>query len=221
MVPFGRGSDNTGRDVPGSMHAHWLNRWKEGRTGWHEPDGNRALQKYWSATGRNVLVPLCGKSPDLLWLCERGNAVTGVELSRLAARAFFDEHGLQCVEEGNVLRAVDAPIQIVVGDYFAFDETGFDALYDRASLIALPQALRPDYAAHTKALVSADAAHLLVSLEYDQSQADGPPFSVGGDEILGYWPDLRRVESRSDLDNSPPKFRSLARLDEHVWMRGF
>lgn len=203
------------------MHAHWLDRWKEGRTGWHEPTGNRALKKYWTATGRNVLVPLCGKSPDLRWLCDRGNTVTGVELSRLAAEAFFDEHELDYTDEGSALRAVAAPIRIVVGDYFAFDETGFDALYDRAALIALPEALRPDYVSHTKKLVNADAAHLLVSLEYDQSQADGPPFSVGGDEILGYWPDLELVASRNDLDNSPPKFRSLARLDENVWMRGF
>ena len=191
------------------------------QVGWHEPGGNRALHKYWTATGRNVLVPLCGKSPDLMWLCELGNSVTGIELSRLAAASFFDDHGLEIVEEGNALRAVAAPIRIVVGDYFGFDETGFDALYDRASLIALPEAVRPDYASHTKTLVDDDAVHLLVSLEYDQSQANGPPFSVHGDEILSYWPDLELVESRSDLENGPPKFRSLARLDEQVWIRGF
>ena len=221
MVPFSPYSVNTARVARDDMQAHWLNRWKEGRTGWHEPEGNRALQKYWRASGRNVLVPLCGKSPDLKWLSEQGNTVTGVELSRLAAEAFFEEHGLRVVEETNVLRAVDVPLRIVVGDYFAFDETGFDALYDRASLIALPEAMRPDYVLHTKRLVDADAAHLLVTLEYDQAQAAGPPFSVSRDEILGYWPDLELVESRNDLDNSPPKFRSLARLDEHVWMRGF
>lgn len=219
MVPFGRRSVNTGTIGNDAMHAHWLNRWKEGRIGWHEPGGNRALQTYWRATGRNVLVPLCGKTPDLKWLCDRGNAVTGVELSRVAAEAFFDEQGLEFVEEQNVLRAVDAAIRIVVGDYFAFDESGFDALYDRASLIALPEGLRPDYVEHTKGRVTDSAAHLLVTLEYDQSQADGPPFSVTGEEVVRYWPDLELVESRDDLDNSPPKFHSLARLDENVWTR--
>ena len=34
-------------------------------------------------SGRRVLVPLCGATPDLRWLAERGNDVTGVELSRV------------------------------------------------------------------------------------------------------------------------------------------
>ena len=67
----------------------WLERWQIGRTGWHEPSGNRNLRAHWSWSGKRVLVPMCGKTPDLLWLEELGNEVVGVELSEIAVVAFF------------------------------------------------------------------------------------------------------------------------------------
>lgn len=204
------------------MHTQWIDRWREGRTGWHEADGNAALKKHWTARNRRVLVPLCGASPDLLWLAERDNDVVGVELSALAAESFFADHQIEFTREDGdqpVFAADDLPLRIVVGDYLAFGETGFDALYDRASLVALPADVRPRYARHTKHLVTPDAYHLLVTLEYDQSLADGPPFSLPSQEVLSYWPDLTRIEVCSDRQDGPPKFDGLPRLDEIIWLR--
>ena len=48
------------------MNEPWIERWKEGRIGWHEPEGNASLQRHWRGTGLRVIVPLCGKTPDLL-----------------------------------------------------------------------------------------------------------------------------------------------------------
>ncbi|MGB5485800.1 MAG: thiopurine S-methyltransferase, partial [Lysobacterales bacterium] len=61
----------------------WHSRWESGNTGWHQPGGSSALRKFWPGLhpGGRVLVPLCGKSPDLLWLAKQGYDVTGVELS--------------------------------------------------------------------------------------------------------------------------------------------
>ena len=72
------------------MTECWVERWQEGRTGWHEPDGNDSLKKYWRAAGRRVLVPLCGKTPDLAWLARLGNEVVGIELAEIAVETFFD-----------------------------------------------------------------------------------------------------------------------------------
>ena len=77
------------------MDEDWINRWEIGRNGWHEPSGNRNLQTHWSFTGRRVLVPLCGKTPDLLWLESRGNEVIGVELAEIAVEAFFTDNDLE------------------------------------------------------------------------------------------------------------------------------
>ena len=42
----------------------------------------------------SVLVTMCGKSVDLLWLCNRGHSVTGVELSPIAMSQFFKENSI-------------------------------------------------------------------------------------------------------------------------------
>lgn len=204
------------------MPEPWIERWREGRIGWHEPDGNRSLHKHWRATGRRVLVPMCGKSRDMLWLAMQGNEVVGIEVSDIAVRAFFDENGLEFAVDGDkalVYRAKDVPITIICGDYFAFDAHGFDAHYDRGALVALPADERPAYAAHTNALLTSDALQLVITLEYEQELADGPPWSVAAEEVLGYWPRLERVDSYEDLENAPPKFRDagLTSFREVVW----
>ena len=70
------------------MNENWIERWETGKTGWHEPDGNQNLKTHWQWTGKRVLVPLCGKTPDLLWLESQGNEVVGVEVSELAVESF-------------------------------------------------------------------------------------------------------------------------------------
>lgn len=207
------------------MHEEWLERWKVGRTGWHEPGGNRNLQRHWRASGKRVLVPMCGKTPDLLWLEAQGNEVVGVELSEIAAKAFFDENDIGYVLVNGPLveyRAVDRQIEIYCGDFFEFRQPGFDAHYDRGALVALPADLRPEYARHTSSLLSEDAAQLVIAVEYDQSVCAGPPFSIESEEMLGYWPQLERVAAIDDTENAPPKFldAGLDRMYETIWRAG-
>ena len=98
------------------MNDAWIERWQIGRTGWHERQGNASLKRYWDLTGRRVLVPLCGKSADLLWLESQGNSVTGIELSELAVAAFFDENQLEYSRpSGNRFEAVDRDITMICG----------------------------------------------------------------------------------------------------------
>ena len=60
--------------------------------------------------------------------------------------------------------------------------TRIDAVYDRAALIALPPRSRNRYARHQFDLTGG-AGQLLITLDYDQTQMDGPPFSVPEEEI--------------------------------------
>jgi thiopurine S-methyltransferase len=204
----------------------WHSRWEQGRCGWHEAGGNTALRKFWPqlVPGSRVLVPLCGKSTDLLWLAEQGYDVTGVELSEIAARAFFDEAGLLFETEKtdgfNWFRCRDAGIAIATGNYFEFSSAPFDAFYDRASLTALPAKKRCEYVRHTRVLLKSSAARLLLTLEFDETNTEGPPFSILPDEVLGYWPDLQRVEAREDIANSSSKIREAGvnELIEVVWV---
>lgn len=205
------------------MNEPWIERWQEGRTGWHEPAGNRNLQEYWTVSGRRVLVPLCGKTPDLLWLEARGNEVVGVELSEIAVLAFFDENDLEFERVDGTLpgyRAIGRNVTLFCGDFFAFEAGSFDAHYDRGALIALTADLRARYAAHTSSLLTEDAAQLVLTIEYDQTVCDGPPFSIVPDELLSYWPRLRRHAVIDDTENAPPKFldAGLEAMHEIVWI---
>jgi len=202
----------------------WLDRWQQGQIGWHETHGNRGLKTNWSASGRNVLVPLCGKSADLLWLAEKGNRVTGVELSPIAVEAFFAEHGLSFTEEGSaampVYAARELPLRLVCGDYFDFEETGFDAHYDRGALVALPPDVRPRYAGHTLERLTPDALQCVITLEYAVGNTNGPPFAVPDAELLERWPRLELRDRYDDSAAMPPKFRDagVTELYEKVWM---
>ena len=122
------------------MNEHWLERWQEGRIGWHESQGNASLQKHWTVSGKRVLVPLCGKTRDLIWLERQGNEVVGVELSDIAAKAFFDENEIEYTRvEGPFTSYVAKGRSITVhcGDYFEFSDGPFDAFYDRGALVAI------------------------------------------------------------------------------------
>jgi len=200
----------------------WLERWREGRIGWHETDGNASLKKHWRATGRTVLVPMCGKSVDLRWIATQGNRVVGVELSDIAVESFFAEQGLAFrVSENGLPRydAIDVDITIYCGDLFDLTSTRCDAHYDRGALTALPAVQRAAYASHIGSLLTSDAEQLVITLDFDEEVAKGPPFSVGDEELLGFWPGLDCVEQRDDIANAPPKFLDvgLTEFNEKVW----
>ena len=204
------------------MEKQWLERWEVGRTGWHEAEGNSKLKEHWRATGRRVLVPMCGKSADMKWLADQGNQVFGVELSHLAIEAFFAEQGLDyTVHDGDlsIYRASEAEITVFCGNYFNLRSLQCDAHFDRGAFVAIAPELRPAYAAHTSSLLVPNSEQLLISLDYDDAVAIGPPFSVSDEEVLSYWPDLECIDKHDDIENAPPKFveAGLTEMIEKVW----
>jgi len=205
------------------MAEDWLDRWEHGRTGWHETGGNRGLRAHWQADTGRVLVPLCGKTPDLVWLAERGHVVAGIELAEKAVQEFFAEQSLSHVSSNSahfdVYTCNELPITLFCGNYFRFTEGPFDALYDRGAIVAVNPDQRPRYVEHTKSLLKPGARRLVITLEYDQQVVEGPPWALHGDELETYWDDLERVEVRDDFETCPPKFRQagLREIHEVVW----
>ncbi|MCB9917166.1 MAG: thiopurine S-methyltransferase [Planctomycetes bacterium] len=197
----------------------WLQRWADGRTAWHQHAGSSALRRHWRLRRGSVLVPLCGKSVDLRWLAEHGHSVVGVELAEQGIRAFFEEQGLEFEERGASFVATELPITIHWGDYFEFEGIRCDALYDRAALIALPPERRAAYVEHTNSLLVPDAERLVITLEYDQTRAEGPPYSVLPGEVNELFPMLQELERTDALAEAPPKFREagIEAFTEVVW----
>ncbi len=208
----------------------WLERWRRGETGWHRGEINAHLREDWPRLGiephTRVFVPLCGKTLDLLWLASQAHRVLGVELSRLAVDAFFNDTGLSPTvsEEPPFSRHRVDEIELLCGDFFelrAHHLEGVAAVYDRASLIALPPALRTRYAIHLDALLPAAVPRLLITLEYDQDAMSGPPFAVHPDEVEALFGDRHRVTPLTALDviDDSPRFRErgLIRMVERIY----
>lgn len=192
----------------------WLQKWQKQETGFHLDAPHPLLQKFHRQlfdTACSVFVPLCGKSLDIMFLVEQGYPVIGCELSQIAVDDFFDAQQMAVktrqTEGFKVYTAEN--LQILQGDYFELQSaqlTAVNAIYDRASLVALPQALRKKYVMQLKKLCR-HAKMLLISLEYPQQQMSGPPFSVSSHEITGLF-DFASVKSlyRENILQKQAKF---------------
>ena len=169
----------------------WRERWAEQNIAFHEGEANALFVKHFdrlqTKEGARIFVPLCGKTRDIHWLLEQGRAVVGIELSQIAIDDLFAELGVEpVIETVGELKRYSAPnLEVYVGDFFALSHAqlgAVDAIYDRAALVALPEPMRAAYARRLAELTDI-APQLLISLEYDQSLMDGPPFSVVGEMV--------------------------------------
>jgi thiopurine S-methyltransferase len=205
----------------------WHDRWRAGQLGFHQSAVDRNLSSYWPglklAPDCRVFIPLCGKSLDLLWLRDRGHAVVGVELSAVAVESFCMENGIparrRLAGDFDVYQAEG--LELFRGDYFALTPEllgDVAALYDRAALISWPPALRESYVTHVAALTRPGTQTLLITLEYNQDQMSGPPFTVSADEVTRLYArrhEIRRLGREEILANEPRlRSRGLTELHE-------
>ena len=208
----------------------WQGRWARNEIGWHQDDINVHLRGFWErlevAPGAPVFVPLCGKSLDIRWIAEQGHPVIGVELSAVAVEDFFREQGWEPARtaQGPFTRWHSGAVTLLCGDFFDLrpqDLAGASAVYDRASLIALPPPMRQRYAAHLTGLLAPGTRCLLVTFEYPQQQMAGPPFSVTAEEVRHLYGDAFEVKElcEQDILQEQPRFREkgLTRLRERVF----
>jgi thiopurine S-methyltransferase len=210
--------------------AFWQTRWARDQIGFHLDQVNPYLQRHCSVLelqpGARVLVPLCGKSLDLVWLAGHGYRVLGVELAQKAVEDFFAEHGLhpEISQDGEFKVYRAGAVELWCGDFFALSAEHVhdcQALYDRAALIALPVEMRKRYAAHLQAIMPTASRGLLITLDYQQSQMDGPPFAVTDAEVHALFGEGWQVETLERLDVLQGNWKfikhNLQALDEVVY----
>jgi len=208
----------------------WLERWESNQIGFHQDDFSPYLQAHWatlgSQAGSQVFVPMAGKTRDMLWLANEGHKVLGIELSEIAVDAFFAENGLTASKENTAkhVRHRNADIDFLCGDFFhltADDTKNVKAVFDRASMVAMPPALRTKYADHMAGLLLPGTQVLLVSMEYPEGEMSGPPFSVSEVDIKSLYADtfdIKLLEDRDVFDINPHlKERGLTAMHEKVY----
>jgi len=152
----------------------WLRLWKDNQTDFHQRQASPMLVRFWNKptrprTGR-VLVPLCGKSQDMIWLAAQGHSVIGIELSPVAVKAFFNENHLKVkkTREGNFTCWQSGLITIWCGDFFSLQKHQLgkiDIVFDRAALTALPHTIRQQYIAQLCQLIGINCQIFLLTVE--------------------------------------------------------
>lgn len=196
----------------------WEQRWQENQTGFHLDQINPYLKAHWQAVTNGqkgqVFVPLCGKSLDLVWLQQQGYSVTAVECSEIAVMAFFNEQGIdpEISQQGAFKCFRSKGLCIYLGDYFQLEAPmlkDISLVYDRASLVAMPDAMRKAYAEKMIELLPATVSMLLIALEYNQSRMAGPPFSVIQQDIVALYRQDFSIEKlqQQDIIQQQPRFR--------------
>lgn len=205
----------------------WKGRWDSNQIGFHEGKPNDLLVAHADrfAPKSRILVPLAGKAADLFWLAERGHEVVGVEFVKRAIDDLFT--GLEVREHllGRHEAFSARGVTMVLGDMFDMkpDALGaFDAIYDRAALIAVEPEMRAKYVARCRALLEVGGVTLLIAFSYDQAKAPGPPFSVDSATVheLFAGRSIQVLETRVASVSPGLREAGITSIDETAYLIG-
>jgi len=151
---------------------------------------------------------------DMAFLAEHDGVseVVGIDGIRKALTEFADEHPHLNIKETEGLQAFERfegnGVSLLKGDLFDLDEEmtkgKFDAILDRASIVAIQPSLREQYVDIMGKLIKPGGSILLITIDRREGTKEGvsagPPFSVDADEITRLYKDLDWVESITKLD---------------------
>ena len=207
----------------------WESRWQEDRIGFHLKEVNPYLMRFSDQllhqNPDRVFVPLCGKTLDLCWLTTKTKKVTGVELVSKAVHDFFAENNIDYLiqEDETSHKFSSKSIDIYLSDFFNLNPeqtSSFKAIYDRASIVAIEKPERSKYVDHLISFLDPTGRILLITLEYNQNQMEGPPYSVPAKEIERLFAPLGSLKLLETCDIIDDRFRNkgLTHLLENVFL---
>lgn len=203
----------------------WHNRWATQQTGWHKADFNELLVKYWPSlntpNGCDVLVPLCGKSRDMLWLANQGHSVIGLEMVEQAITTFFSENKLNYIIEEKTTHKIytSKPFTIYHGNVFDIESRALkvDAWYDRAAMIAIEPSNRGTYVEQIRSHTKPGAVGLLITFAYPQEEMEGPPYSLDDNQVTELFSNGFKVECLENIQLDDDKDRGLSFVTSSVF----
>lgn len=193
----------------------WNERWETGKIAFHQSDIHFSLtefaEKFFDRKSEgNILVPLCGKSKDMIFLLSLNYKVFGIEFSKIAVESFFLEAKLnyrveKLSENENIYYSNN--IIIFQGDLFnarkyssvleILNQTNY--CYDRASMVAFNLKERILYAKFIKELPK---LKLILTPLFDygpripkkENEEVGPPFLVSENELQELYQENFKIE---------------------------
>ena len=116
-------------------------------------------------------------------------------------------------------------VDILCGDFFAMKKqhlSDISAVYDRAALVALPAEMRKKYVKKMLALLPEKVNMLLLTLDYDENEKQGPPFSVTEDEVYRLYGEHFDIELLEVADISAekrsPRSQNMSYFNERAFL---
>ncbi|CAF3644597.1 unnamed protein product [Rotaria sp. Silwood1] len=145
--------------------------------------------RFRSVDAKHILVPLSGKSIDLVWLVQQGYKVTAIEGSNRAIYDFLESYVLSYMSERispTCVRYSTFDNQLIIFQMNVFSDElrpeligGLvDAVWDRAAVTALHPDDHSRYLAKLEALSKRQALMLFSVYWHEKGPTWGPPFPI-------------------------------------------
>ncbi|MBT8286130.1 MAG: methyltransferase domain-containing protein [Flavobacteriaceae bacterium] len=175
----------------------WDQRYLNRNMGWDIGEVSTPLKEYidqLTSKDLRILVPGAGNGYEVSYLFNHGfKSVYALDISEIPFKKFKKEHP-------------DFPKdQLLIGDFFEFDEMKFDLILEQTFFCALQPDLRENYAKKMHALLKDGG--VLAGLFFDfELTEDGPPY--GGDieeyrEVFSKYFHIRKLERA--YNSIPPR----------------
>lgn len=134
-----------------------------------------------------IFVPMCGKTPDMLWLAEQDHGITGVEINARYIKAFFRNAELEYTlrseqftpkKKVNVYEAKGTDITLYQCDIFDYNvevSGQFDAIWDQSAIpIVNDMGARrlKQYTSLMQALLKPDGRHMVEVCKHGSNFVD-------------------------------------------------
>lgn len=214
----------------------WGQLWDAGTTTWHKEEVRGLIVKYYEQLTnkgefKRILVPLCGKSKEILFFHQQGHEVVGIEFSYKACQDFFQENGIKFSvesqesgkdgESGNVFTSEDKRIVLYQGDFYSVSKEklgDFDAVLDWNSLTAIDPDKRLVYIDMVIGFLKPGGRMLLNTFIYPKVEHAGPPCAIFKEEILKYYSGRMKVELLEENKEGTEDPRKRFKLSELTFL---
>ena len=207
----------------------WTQRWEAGETGWQHGKVRDSIVKWYDKMTnkgelKRILVPLCGKTLDMIFFHERGHEVVGIEISYKACEEFFQENNIKFsvkvdANSGaeHILISDDSRITLYQGDMYAINKEyikTFDAILDWNSFIAIDPAMREAYVSTLACLLKLNGRMLLNTFEYPREEYAGPPCAINLSEVEKIYAGKMKVELLEEITDGLEEYTSKFKLSK-------
>ncbi|XP_071807487.1 thiopurine S-methyltransferase-like [Asterias amurensis] len=200
----------------------WKKKWESGKTRFHNQKVHRMLTKHIHrlVEGMNeprMLIPLCGKTLDMVWFLDRGYSVVGCEIAELGVKQFFTENEIEYTTEtlkdtdGLVYKGKDKDVTIYVTDFFTLTSAligQFDCIWDRGSLAAINPDDRKRYRDVICDVLKPSGRYLLDIFEIPHDVFCGPPHNLDPEELKLLYGGSFEIEQLEHVDAMNPWSKS-------------